>query len=92
MMGLGITDEPIADAFLYNTSAVVIHVDLRLGNIRRTADLRLVGKIDRSLVEAATDLDDGPDPPFPRLTLGLSLHRIISATAYCDDPDCWRFS
>jgi len=37
-------------------------------------------KIDRSLVEAATDLGDGPLRRFLRITLPLSAPGIISAT------------
>ena len=37
-------------------------------------------KIDRSLLEAATDLGDGPVARFLRVTLPLSLPGIIAAT------------
>lgn len=79
LMGLGITNGP-SDAFLYNTSAVVITLTHAWATFAVLPIFVSLEKIDRSLVEAATDLGDGPLRRFLRITLPLSAPGIISAT------------
>ena len=79
LMGLGLTDGP-SDAFLYNTSAVVITLTHAWATFAVLPIFVSLEKIDRSLVEAATDLGDGPLRRFLRITLPLSAPGIISAT------------
>jgi spermidine/putrescine transport system permease protein len=79
LMGLGITNGP-SDAFLYNTSAVVITLTHAWATFAVLPIFVSLEKIDRSLVEAATDLGDGPLRRFLRITLPLSTPGIISAT------------
>ncbi|SDP89025.1 spermidine/putrescine transport system permease protein [Phyllobacterium sp. YR620] len=78
LMGLGITDQP-SDAFLYNTSAVVITLTHAWATFAVLPIFVSLEKIDRTLIEAATDLGDGPVRRFLRITLPLSAPGIISA-------------
>ncbi|CAN7627178.1 ABC transporter permease [Phyllobacterium sp. LjRoot231] len=79
LMGLGLTNGP-SDAFLYNTSAVVITLTHAWATFAVLPIFVSLEKIDRPLVEAATDLGDGPLRRFLRITLPLSAPGIISAT------------
>ncbi|MBZ9657125.1 ABC transporter permease [Phyllobacterium lublinensis] len=78
LMGLGLTDGP-SDAFLYNTTAVVITLTHAWATFAVLPIFVSLEKIDRTLVEAATDLGDGPLRRFLRITLPLSVPGIISA-------------
>jgi len=78
LMGLGIIDEP-STALLYNTSAVVLtltHAWVAFAILPIFVSLE---KVDRTLVEAATDLGDGPVRRFLRVTLPLSIPGVVSA-------------
>ena len=78
LMGLGLTSGP-SDAFLYNTTAVVITLTHAWATFAVLPIFVSLEKIDRTLVEAATDLGDGPFRRFLRITLPLSVPGIISA-------------
>ncbi len=78
LMGLGIIDEP-STALLYNTSAVIITLTHAWATFAVLPIFVSLEKIDRTLIEAATDLGDGPVRRFVRVVLPLSLPGIISA-------------
>jgi spermidine/putrescine transport system permease protein len=78
LMGLGIIDEP-STALLYNTSAVVITLTHAWAAFAILPIFVSLEKVDRTLIEAATDLGDGPIRSFLRVTLPLSLPGVISA-------------
>jgi spermidine/putrescine transport system permease protein len=78
LMGLGILDEP-STALLYNTSAVVITLTHAWAAFAILPIFVSLEKVDRTLIEAATDLGDGPIRSFLRVTLPLSLPGVISA-------------
>ena len=78
LMGLGIIDEP-STALLYNTSAVVITLTHAWATFAVLPIFVSLEKIDRTLIEAATDLGDGPVRRFVRVVLPLSLPGVISA-------------
>jgi spermidine/putrescine transport system permease protein len=78
LMGLGIIDEP-STALLYNSTAVLItltHAWVAFAILPIFVSLE---KVDRTLIEAATDLGDGPIRSFLRITLPLSLPGVVSA-------------
>ncbi len=75
----GLIDEPL-EFLLYNPTAVVItltHAWVAFAILPIYVSLE---KIDRSLLEAATDLGDGPITRFFRVTLPLSLPGVIAAS------------
>ncbi|MER8383321.1 ABC transporter permease [Mesorhizobium sp. M0142] len=78
LMGLGIIDEP-STALLYNSTAVIITLTHAWAAFAILPIFVSLEKIDRTLVEAATDLGDGPVRSFLRVTLPLSAPGIISA-------------
>ncbi|HTV69444.1 MAG TPA: ABC transporter permease [Rhizobiaceae bacterium] len=78
LMGLGIIDEP-STSFLYNTNAVVITLTHAWAAFAVLPIFVSLEKVDRTLIEAATDLGDGPIRSFLRVTLPLSLPGVISA-------------
>ena len=78
LMGLGIIDEP-STALLYNTSAVVITLTHAWAAFAVLPIFVSLEKIDRTLIEAATDLGDGPVRRFVRVVLPLSAPGIVSA-------------
>ncbi len=78
LMGLGIIDEP-STALLYNTTAVVITLTHAWAAFAVLPIFVSLEKVDRTLIEAATDLGDGPVRRFLRVTLPLSLPGVISA-------------
>jgi spermidine/putrescine transport system permease protein len=78
LMGIGVIDEP-STAFLYNTTAVVITLTHAWAAFAILPIFVSLEKIDRTLLEAATDLGDGPLRRFVRVTLPLSLPGVISA-------------
>jgi len=78
LIWLGVIEEPL-EFLLYNASAVVIslaHAWAAFAILPIYVSLR---KIDHSLLEAATDLGDGPARRFWRITLPLSMPGIIGA-------------
>ena len=78
LMDLGIIEEPLG-FILHNVNAVVLtlsHAALPFAILPIFVSLE---KIDRSLLDAATDLGDGPVHRFLRVTLPLSLPGVIAA-------------
>ncbi|TIN30959.1 MAG: ABC transporter permease [Mesorhizobium sp.] len=78
LMGLGIIDEP-STALLYNSSAVIITLTHAWAAFAILPIFVSLEKVDRTLVEAATDLGDGPLRSFLRVTWPLSAPGVISA-------------
>ena len=78
LMGLGIIDEP-STALLYNSSAVIITHTHAWAAFAILPIFVSLEKVDRTLVEAAKDLGDGPLRSFLRVTLPLSAPGVISA-------------
>jgi spermidine/putrescine transport system permease protein len=78
LMGLGITSEPTT-ALLYNSSAVIITLTHAWAAFAVLPIFVSLEKVDRTLVEAATDLGDGPLRSFLRITLPLSMPGVIAA-------------
>lgn len=78
LMGLGIIDEP-STALLYNSTAVIITLTHAWAAFAILPIFVSLEKVDRTLVEAATDLGDGPLRSFLRVTLPLSAPGVISA-------------
>jgi len=78
LMGLGIIDEP-STALLYNTSAVIITLTHAWAAFAILPIFVSLEKVDRTLIEAATDLGDGPIRRFLRVTLPLSIPGVTSA-------------
>lgn len=78
LLALGLIAAPL-DFLLYNVNAVVLtltHAWAAFAILPIYVSLR---KIDGSLLEAATDLGDGPVRRFLRVTLPLSLPGVIGA-------------
>ena len=78
LVGLGIIEEP-STALLYNTTAVVITLTHAWAAFAILPIYVSLEKIDRSLLEAAKDLGDGPLRSFLRVTLPLSLPGVTAA-------------
>lgn len=78
LLGAGIIDEP-STAFLYNTNAVLITLTHAWAVFAILPIYVSLEKVDRTLVEAATDLGDGPIRRFLRVTLPLTVPGIIAA-------------
>lgn len=78
LMGLGILSEP-SQALLYNSTAVVITLTHAWAAFAILPIFVSLEKVDRSLIEAATDLGDGPLRTFLRVTLPLSVPGVIAA-------------
>ena len=78
LMGLGIIDEPLT-SLLYNSNAVIITLAHAWAAFAILPIYVSLEKVDRSLIEAATDLGDGPFRRFLRVTLPLTLPGVISA-------------
>jgi spermidine/putrescine transport system permease protein len=79
LISLGVIKEPLG-FLLYNPTSVIItltHAWLAFAILPIYVSLE---KIDRSLLEAATDLGDNPVERFLRVTLPLSLPGVISST------------
>lgn len=78
LMELGLIAEPLS-FILYNVNAVVVtlaHAWMPFAILPIYVSLQ---KIDRSFLEAATDLGDGPIRRFLRVTLPLSLPGVVAA-------------
>lgn len=78
LMGLGLISEP-STALLYNTSAVIITLTHAWAAFAILPIFVSLEKVDRTLIEAAKDLGDGPLRSFLRVTLPLSAPGVISA-------------
>ncbi|MFC4668286.1 ABC transporter permease [Seohaeicola nanhaiensis] len=79
LMGTGITDQPLT-FILYNMNAVIITLAHAWAPFAILPIFVSLEKIDRSLLEAAEDLGDGPVRRFFRVTLPLAMPGVIAAT------------
>ena len=79
LIALGLIDAPL-EFLLYNPAAVVITLAHAWAAFAILPIYVSLEKIDRSLLEAATDLGDGPVMRFLRVTLPLSLPGTIAAS------------
>ena len=79
LKGLGLIEEPLA-FLLYSPTAVVITLAHAWAAFAILPIYISLEKIDRSLLEAATDLGDGPVRRFLGVTLPLSMPGVIAAT------------
>ncbi len=79
LMGLGIIDEPMT-FILYNVNAVVITLAHAWAPFAILPIFVALERIDRSLLEAAEDLGDGPIRRFFRVTLPLAMPGVMAAT------------
>jgi spermidine/putrescine transport system permease protein len=75
---LGAITQPL-EFLLYNPTAVVITLAHAWAPFAILPIFVSLNKIDRTLLEAATDLGDGPVRRFLRVTLPLSLPGVLSA-------------
>jgi len=78
LIGLGIIDEPLT-SLLYNTNAVIIALTHSWAPFAILPIYVSLEKLNRTLLEAATDLGDGPIRRFMRVTLPLTLPGVLSA-------------
>jgi spermidine/putrescine transport system permease protein len=78
LLGLGIVDEPVA-ALLYSQTAVTVVLAHSWAAFAILPIYVSLEKIDKSLLEAAADLGDGPFRRFLRVTLPLSLPGVAAA-------------
>ncbi|MEM7190073.1 MAG: ABC transporter permease [Pseudomonadota bacterium] len=78
LTGLGFIDKPL-EFLLYSQTAVVITLTHAWAAFAILPIYVSLEKIDRSLLEAATDLGDGPWARFFRVTLPLSMPGVIAA-------------
>jgi len=74
---IGLIDQPL-EFLLYNPTAVVITLAHAWAPVAILPIFVSLEKIDRSLLEAATDLGDGPVARFVRVTLPLSIPGVIA--------------
>ena len=79
LMWLGIIDEPMT-FILYNLNAVVITLAHAWAPFAILPIFVSLERIDRSLLEAAEDLGDGPFRRFFRVTLPLAMPGVIAST------------
>lgn len=79
LMSIGFIEAPL-EFLLYSKTAVIITLAHSWAAFAILPMYVSLEKIDRTLLEAATDLGDGPVMRFLRITLPLSLPGIISAT------------
>ena len=79
LIELGLIAEPLV-FLLYNNFAVVLTLAHAWAAFAILPIYVSLEKIDRSLIEAATDLGDGPVMRFLRVTLPLSMPGLIAAS------------
>lgn len=79
LMSLGLINAPL-EFLLYSQTAVIITLAHAWAAFAILPMYVSLEKIDKSLLEAATDLGDGPLMRFLRITLPLSLPGVIAAT------------
>jgi spermidine/putrescine transport system permease protein len=79
LMGMGIIAEPL-EFLLYSPIAVTITLAHAWAAFAILPIYVSLEKIDRSLLEAATDLGDGPVRRFLRVTLPLSMPGTVAAS------------
>ena len=78
LMSLGLIHQPLS-FLLYNPTAVIVTLAHAWAAFAILPIYVSLEKIDRSLLEAAADLGDGPIRKFLRITLPLSLPGVIGA-------------
>lgn len=79
LVAMGIIDEPL-QFLLYNVNAVVLTLAHAWAAFAILPIYVSLEKIDRSLLEAASDLGEGPLMSFLRVTLPLSAPGVIAAS------------
>ncbi|WP_227269000.1 ABC transporter permease [Roseobacter weihaiensis] len=79
LLSMGFIEKPLA-FLLYSQTAVIITLAHAWAAFAILPLYVSLEKIDRSLLEAAADLGDGPVRRFLRVTLPLSLPGVIAAT------------
>lgn len=79
LTSIGIINEPLS-FLLYNPFAVIVTLSHAWATFAIIPIYLSLEKIDRSLIEAAADLGDGPLRRFFRVTLPLSMPGVIAAT------------
>ena len=79
LMSVGLIEAPL-EFLLYSKEAVIITLAHAWAAFAILPMYVSLEKIDKSLLEAATDLGDGPVSRFLRITLPLSLPGVISAS------------
>ncbi|MEM9061085.1 MAG: ABC transporter permease [Pseudomonadota bacterium] len=79
LTSVGLIEKPL-EFLLYSQTAVIITLAHAWAAFAILPLYVSLEKIDRSLLEAATDLGDGPVRRFLRVTLPLSLPGVIAAT------------
>lgn len=79
LLGLGVIEQPLA-FILYNQNAVVLTLAHAWVPFAILPIFVALEKIDRSLLEAAEDLGDGPFRRFIRVTLPLAMPGVVAAT------------
>ena len=79
LINLGLIDAPL-EFLLYNVNAVVITLAHAWAAFAILPLYVSLEKIDRSLIEAAADLGEGPVMRFLRVTLPLSMPGIIASS------------
>ncbi len=78
LMALGFIEQPL-DIFLHNRSAVIVTLTHAWAAFAILPIYVSLDKIDRSLLEAASDLGDGLLRRFWRITLPLSMPGVLGA-------------
>ena len=78
LIAAGVIDQPL-EWLLYNTNAVIITLAHAWAPFAILPIYASLEKIDRSLLEAATDLGDGPFTRFWRITLPLAMPGVLAA-------------
>ncbi|HET7335234.1 MAG TPA: ABC transporter permease [Rhizomicrobium sp.] len=78
LMSLGLIKQPL-EFLLYNPTAVIVTLAHAWAAFAILPIYVSLEKIDRSLLEAAADLGDGPIRRFFRITLPLSLPGVLGA-------------
>ena len=79
LLGLGIIEQPLS-FILYNQNAVVLTLSHAWVPFAILPIYVALERIDRSYLEAAEDLGDGPVRRFVRITLPLAMPGVIAAT------------
>jgi spermidine/putrescine transport system permease protein len=79
LLWLGLIDQPL-EFLLYNINAVVLTLAHAWAAFAILPIFVSLQKIDKSLIEAAHDLGEGPVAAFLRVTLPLSMPGVIAAT------------
>ncbi len=79
LMTMGLIEQPL-EFLLYSPTAVIVTLAHAWAAFAILPLYVSLEKIDKSLLEAATDLGDGPMARFFRITLPLSMPGVISAS------------